>query len=144
MGEVTMDQSSNIVALNYAPQNPSCAAVDASQLQDSVVNFDTTVKLAYPWRGIRPDVKPGQGAPQQQHMGDASPPQGNMQGDGKQGQGEGEPKEEQSFLRKYWLYIAIPVVYLMMSGLPPEEGAAPAAGGRPGAPRAAPRRRPTA
>jgi len=134
--EVTMDQFGSIIAINYNTRNSDCAGVDARKLAASA-ELQTSVKVLYPWRGIRPEVKPGQGVPQQPGApapsGDAS-----SQGGGKEGDA---PKEEQSFLQKYWMYIAIAVIFMMMNNLP-EEGGAP--GSRPGGagPRAAPRRRP--
>merc|ERR1712216_928057 len=117
-----MNQFDHIVAINYAPKNPSCAGVSSAQLLGSA-QFQAAVKIGYAWRGIRPDVK-------QMPADQGTTQQGNPKSEGGQKNNE-EPKEEQSFLRKYWLYIAIPVVYLMMSKLP-EEPAAGAPGGAQG------------
>jgi len=134
--DVTMDNFGNIVAINYSPHVPDCTGVKSSQLKDHAI-FETSAKLAYPWRGIRPEVKSGQGAPPGGAAGAPQPAAQSSSGGTQQG---GEPEEEPSFLRKYWLYIAIPVVFLMMQSAP-EEGAG---GQKAGAgQRAAPRRRPT-
>jgi len=136
--EVTMDQFGHLIALNYVPSNPSCENVNVAQVKDTV-QFNTNIRVAYPWRGIRPEIKTGQGgqpipgAPQ----GQAQP---QAQG-GSDKDGDKEPEEEKSFLQKYWLYLAIPVVFMMMNGMPPEEGAG-GQGGKPAGPRAPPRRRP--
>ena len=133
---MTMDANGHIVALTLSPKVKDCDGVSASSLGESV-QFETSVRLAYPWRGIRPDVAMNQGGAHQQP---AKPGQQAAQakkgGDGKQS--DTEPEEEKTFLQKYWLYLAIPGVFMMMNSVPPEEGAG---GSRPGT-RAAPRRRP--
>ena len=132
---VTMDQSGDVIALNYQPKVNDCDG-GTTQLEDPV-QFETSVRMAYPWRGIRPDVKagiastPGQTPQQQQQQQQQSQQKAGSDKDG-------APEEEKTFLQKYWLYLAIPGVFMMMNGLPPEEGQG---GGRPGA-RPPPRARP--
>jgi hypothetical protein len=134
--EVTMDQFGNIIAINYTPKTQACPGPHIAQgLQTA--QFQTSVKLAYPWRGIRPEVKAGQ-APGAV-PGATAQPENDAAAQGSSSDSD-EPQEEQSFLRKYWLYIAIPVVFLMMNGMPPEEGANTQ--GRSGQRNPAPRRRP--
>jgi len=135
--EVTMDQFGNLVSLNYVPKVAECAGANTPKVSDTV-QFETNVKLSYPWRGIRPEVKPGHGSPMAPAQGASSGGDSSASSSSSSEGADGEPQEEQSFLRKYWLYIAIPVVFLMMNGVPPEEGAAGGASG----PRQAPRRRP--
>jgi len=132
--EVTMDQFGSLIALNYVPRTSDCGAMNLDQVKDAV-QFDTIIKVAYPWRGIRPELKAGMPP-----AGGAGP--GGQQAapaQGKEGDGEKPPEEEKSFLQKYWMYLAIPFVFMMMNGMPPEEGKE---GPSPGAPRAPPRRRP--
>ena len=129
---MTMDASGHVVALVVSPKVKEC---DASTRIGEAVQFETSVRLAYPWRGIRPDVPMNQGGAHQQPTQPGQQQQKQPKGaDGK----ESEPQEEKTFLQKYWLYLAIPGVFMMMNGLPPEEGAG---GSKPGT-RAPPRRRP--
>jgi len=131
--EVTMDQFGNIAAINYSPSHINCAGASTTAVEEPA-EFHTSVKLLYPWRGIRPEVKPGQGG---------MPPAGSSPAGAKgEPTNNDEPTEEPSMLRKYWMYIAIAVVFLMMNNLP-EEAANTPGGARPGGPKPPPRRRPT-
>jgi len=129
-----MAPSGDVVAINLLPRVNDCAGGAGANLGEAV-QFETTVRLAHPWRGIRPDVKMNQGGAHQQPMKPGVPQAAPKKGaDGK----EQPVEEEKTFLQKYWLYLAIPGVFMMMNGLPPEEGAG---GSKPGT-RAPPRRRP--
>lgn len=132
---LTVDQFDNVIAMDAAPVKTDCSKLDFSKWRGGEHTIDTTAKLVHPWRGIRPEVRQTnkplpQGtkkAPVQNADGSTAPQQ-------QQQYEDEEPKEEQSWLRKYWLYIVIPIIYLLLSSLPQEEGAeAGKAGGRPAA-----------
>ena len=93
---------------------------------DEVV-FNTTSAMLFPEDGPKPLGKvheasflpPAAAAAAQQAQARAN--QGGAPGAGGDGGEGGEPQPQQSFLRKYWMYI-LPVMVLMMAGGGPEEG----------------------
>eukprot|EP00658_Telonema_sp_P-2_P074401 TRINITY_DN6360_c0_g2_i1.p1 TRINITY_DN6360_c0_g2~~TRINITY_DN6360_c0_g2_i1.p1 ORF type:complete len:239 (+),score=52.58 TRINITY_DN6360_c0_g2_i1:194-910(+) len=117
---VTMDQFDNVVALDVSPRKTDCSRLDLNKWRGGEHVIATTAKLVYPWRGIRPEVKLSSkpGAAQS-----SKAPSGQSDGDARQqGSESDEPQEPPSFLRRYWLYIAIPVIWMLMGSLPQEEG----------------------
>jgi len=129
---LTVDQFDNVIAIDTAPRRADCSKLDLTKWRrggDHVI--DTTAKLVHPWRGIRPEVKTSNKPLKKVPKGPSGRPQGGGQPqDGGQPQYEDEePQEPQSFLRKYWLYIVIPIIYLLLSSLPQEEGKAAGAAG---------------
>lgn len=120
---LTVDQFDNVVAMDVIPKQTDCRRLDLSKWQHGEHKIMTSVKIEHPWRGIRPEMKKGPNKGSAPQSGASSQaPQGQSGG---QPQGDsGEPQEQQSFLRRYWLYIVIPILYLMLSSLPQEEGQA--------------------
>ena len=119
-----------VLALSYTlPVVPArCPGGSLPRLALDEVLFNTSATLHYPVDGPKPLGKihdaaflppaVAQAAARAQGAGGPGGP-GGMGPDGSGG--EGQPPQQQSFLRRYWMYI-LPVVILLTMGGPPEEG----------------------
>ena len=119
-----------VIALSYTlptvpPRCPTSSPLPRIALDEVV--FNTTSAMLFPEDGPKPLGKvheasflpPAAAAAAQQAQARAN--QGGAPGAGGDGGEGGEPQPQQSFLRKYWMYI-LPVMVLMMAGGGPEEG----------------------
>ena len=121
--QLTMDGKDRVVALSYylPVVPPRCPTEGLPRLALDEVLFKTSATQHFPEEGARPMGKLHDASflPAAASAAAAAAQRAAMGAEGKEG--EQPAAENQSFLRKYWMYI-LPVVLIMSMGGPEPEG----------------------
>jgi len=144
--QLTMGPKGRVAALSYVLPKvpPRCPTDSLPRLALDEVLFNTSAAQLFPREGPKPYGKVHDAAFLPPAAAAAAAKAAQASGaDGKGGEG-GAPPENQSFLRKYWMYILPVVLVMSMGGDPPPDGKGgegSEGGGRPAAAAPAGRRK---